>query len=378
MKPTQLTVLYVCTDWLEVAGSTASLVNMIRSVGEAVHPIVLVCQDGPVQQHFTDLGIETIVHDFFFLWNKPKSLKTSLHHPTRTLWWHAHTDDRRCANYVVSVIGERKVDIVHSNTSAVTVGATIARRLKAKHIWHVREDLVQMGKRIYGGAGKLYRKIAEADAVVLISHALADRLSIPTDHQYVVWNAIRSEKDITFDPIKDRYVLFCAAGLYEFKGPDMAIRAFSKSGLAQEDYVLKLIGNCDPDYRIELEKVIADCGSKGKVEFLGQQSDVRPFFEKATAFLMCSKFEGLGRVSLESMFFGCPVVARNAGGTTDFVRHGETGFLFDTEDQCAELLQRVAHSDQTEIVRKAQAMVRQHFVEEGYGQKILDIYHKII
>jgi len=57
--------------------------------------------------------------------------------------------------------------------------------------------------------------------------------------------------------------------------------------------------------------------------------DLAEAFASADVFVMPSTTETLGFVVLEAMSSGIPVVAANAGGIPDLVRHGETGFLYD-------------------------------------------------
>ena len=66
---------------------------------------------------------------------------------------------------------------------------------------------------------------------------------------------------------------------------------------------------------------------------------------------MTSEFEALGRVTAEAMFYGCPVIAHATGGTLDLVKDGETGYLYNTIDECAELIRKVCPENQ-EKVRK--------------------------
>lgn len=57
--------------------------------------------------------------------------------------------------------------------------------------------------------------------------------------------------------------------------------------------------------------------------------DLAAAFASADAFILPSRTETLGLVLLEAMAAGCPVVAPLAGGTSDVVQDGVTGFLYD-------------------------------------------------
>lgn len=59
-----------------------------------------------------------------------------------------------------------------------------------------------------------------------------------------------------------------------------------------------------------------------------QGEELGAAFASADAFFLPSRTETLGLVLLESMAAGCPVVAPMAGGTSDIVQDGVTGFLY--------------------------------------------------
>jgi glycosyltransferase involved in cell wall biosynthesis len=65
--------------------------------------------------------------------------------------------------------------------------------------------------------------------------------------------------------------------------------------------------------------------------------------------------ENWPRVGLEAMSAGVPVVADNRGGWREMIRHGETGYLCDSEEQFAYYTARLAYDEahRLEIVRQA-------------------------
>lgn len=68
-----------------------------------------------------------------------------------------------------------------------------------------------------------------------------------------------------------------------------------------------------------------------RVRFLGFVADgeLPALYHAADAFLMTSTFETQGIALLEAMAAGLPVATADSGGPTEFVRHGDNGFMFE-------------------------------------------------
>jgi glycosyltransferase involved in cell wall biosynthesis len=113
--------------------------------------------------------------------------------------------------------------------------------------------------------------------------------------------------------------------LWEGKGHTILIHAFE--GLKQEipEAVLVIVG--EGYLRDELSDLVDRLGLKGSVLFTGFQMDVRRIIATFDVAVLPSFFEGMGRVLLEAMTMGKPVVASSVGGIPDLVHHGETGLL---------------------------------------------------
>lgn len=88
---------------------------------------------------------------------------------------------------------------------------------------------------------------------------------------------------------------------------------------------LALVG--DGPQRKKLEEYFA--GTPTHFAGFMQGDDLAAAFASADAFFLPSRTETLGLVLLESMAAGCPAVAPLAGGTSDVVQDGVTGFLYD-------------------------------------------------
>ncbi len=91
----------------------------------------------------------------------------------------------------------------------------------------------------------------------------------------------------------------------------------------------------DGELRTEIQAEIAGRGLQGCVHLCGRLSDVRPALAAMDIFALTSRTESLPNTVLEAMAAGLPVVATNAGGTNELVRHGETGILCPVGDAAA-------------------------------------------
>lgn len=369
------TILYISPDY-SMGGSAQSLYNLIDSVKEHVYPIVLLSSKGIGYDYCINHGIECIVHPYMLLHLQQKSIKELLTHPWRLPWIKYVRNELTCLFFVKRYFRGRKVDIVHSNVGPLSLGFSLAKLLHAKHIWHVRE--LSDTFEIFRGFDRLKEQIGKADARIAISNAVKERWQMPEQNTWVINDAIRSQSDVCYEPMKEKYLLFCSAIIMEDKGARKVITSFAKSGVYKDGYKLKYVGKCAEGYKESLLQTARDNGVEKYIEFVGTQKDVKPWFTHATAYIMASESEGLGRVSGEAMFYGCPVIAHATGGIVDIVKHKETGYLYDTIDECAELMKYVCVEPQEALIIRAQKFAEENLSQEVYGPKIMEVYNTIL
>lgn len=373
----KIIVLYICTD-VDLAGSSRSLFYMIKSLEDKIDPIVLLSAKGEVYNYYTKENIKCIVQPFFYLDEQRKKIKTVLHHPSKSLYYKYWKIDKDCVNAIREKYNH--VDIVHTNTSIVTVGVDLALALKAKHVWHIREYLdLDFNVNIFRGRLRLRRMINRADARIVITESVKKYWNFKECGTFVIWNAVRYANECSYVLSKEKYFLYSSTHLSENKGTSLAIRSFAKSNLQKSGYKLKILGHCSPEYKYELNQLIDECSLQNCVEFLGYQVDVKTFYLNAVAYLMTSKCEAMGRVTVEAMFYGCPIIARATGGTRDIIQNNYNGFLFNTEEECALLMNNVLYDKNVPtIIRNAICVARNHFSVEAYREKVLKIYNSVL
>lgn len=113
--------------------------------------------------------------------------------------------------------------------------------------------------------------------------------------------------------------------LWDGKGHIQLLDAFRQIHRTKKEAKLVIVGE---GYRLkDLRRLVDTHGLDGSVLFAGFQADVAPLVATFDAAVLPSLFEGMGRVLLEAMAMGKPVVASRVGGIPDLVEHGVNGYL---------------------------------------------------
>lgn len=119
------------------------------------------------------------------------------------------------------------------------------------------------------------------------------------------------------------------------KGFDFLAKAAKELDARGLEFKLYIVGgNRNPDVEKEVQELFDPLRERGKVIFAGFKvgEDLATAYASGDVFLHCSVTETFGLVVLESMASGVPVVARDEGGPSDIIQHGETGFLVPPSD----------------------------------------------
>ncbi|MDI6688800.1 MAG: glycosyltransferase, partial [Desulfobacterales bacterium] len=109
------------------------------------------------------------------------------------------------------------------------------------------------------------------------------------------------------------------------KGHRYLVEAAGKIVDARPDTTFVFLG--DGELSDELKNMASRLGIEENVKFPGWRPDVAEVMSIFDIFVLPSLNEGMGRVLVEAMALGKPIVASDVGGITDLVVHGENGFL---------------------------------------------------
>jgi asparagine synthase (glutamine-hydrolysing) len=191
------------------------------------------------------------------------------------------------------------------------------------------------------------RLAARVDHVVAVSELTRDRFLAWNERRpavTVVPNAVQLE-DFGAGPrpgyLLDRYrlhgrrillTLGRLAGHERYKGFDEVIAVLPRLRNEHPDIAYVIAG--DGSDRARLESLAATHGVADIVTFAGRISEHEKadHYRMADAYAMPSRGEGFGRVLLEALACGIPVVASKIDGGREALLHGQLGELVDPDD----------------------------------------------
>ena len=167
--------------------------------------------------------------------------------------------------------------------------------------------------------------------------------------------------------VHDDDVVIGNVGRYRpIKRQALLIDAFAD--LARDRPNLKLVIVGEGELRPAMERQIAALALQDRIRLHGNEYDPRPMYGAFDIVAQSSMSEGLPNVLLEAAAAGCPLVATDAGGSSEIVVDGLTGLLVPIEDRAALAggLRRAV--DDEDLRQRLGGEARRH-VEAAFGMR---------
>lgn len=228
-------------------------------------------------------------------------------------------------------------DVVYTNSLVVPWGAVAARALRRPHVWHVREVLAGNGslrsalpphRLLHGVRRGSTRILAVSGTVARQFDGVPGAAPVTVVHDGVPVPAqVPTARPVPADPDK----LVVVGTLHPVKGQQIAIEAVAL--LRDERPALRLwvVGEGEVRWTTELHRLVERRGLTGRVVFVGPLDDPADVVLGSALALVPSLTEAYGRVTLEALHLGVPVVGTDVGGTAEILRHGG-GLLVPPDD----------------------------------------------
>ncbi|MBO7519212.1 MAG: glycosyltransferase family 4 protein [Clostridia bacterium] len=193
----------------------------------------------------------------------------------------------------------------------------------------------------------------------------------------------------------DGHIIFCASQYAPFKGFETLLRALITVKRHYPDVCLEVPGGWQPrpetvrgkltynTYSRTINNLIKKWGVGDSIRNLGALSrrQMAEHMQSAEVFVQCSTVENHSSTMREAMNVGMPCVVSNAGSAAEYIRHGDTGFLY-RGDESEVLAYYIIMLFRDEELRSRLGKAGRSYISDKYehneSKSTIEIYKEII
>jgi glycosyltransferase involved in cell wall biosynthesis len=272
----------------------------------------------------------------------------------------------------------------------IPTGALAAKLAKVKHIWYLHE----FGKEDHGlefwyGQKRSFKIVNSlSDFCIANSQAVYDYFN-----RYIQANKLAKifyacEMPATAKPERANFTesqqlnLIVTGRIAPGKGQLDAVKAVGllrKNGI---DARLSFQGTADENYLAEIKTYIEANGLVDHIHFLPYSSTPQDAVRKADVVLVCSRLEAFGRVTVEAMKLGVPIVATSTAGSLELIGEGnQRGLMYQPGDVDALVNHLISYHSNPEL-RYQKALLAHQYAWANcnldfHTKQIEEIFNKI-
>lgn len=321
-------------------GANRSLLTSIETFQEmGLSPYVVCPREGELSDVLKEKQIELLAAPLPWWFEKKRTFK----------WRDAVSAARSILDHPRFV----PPSLVYTNSLVTPVGLLVSRKAGCPHLWHIRE----FGKEDYGltpsvPAGTV-EKVLSKSRCIFNSKAVASKFSSVQGE--VIYNCVEIPPDFP-EHTGSCERIGVIGHLHQEKGQRDLLQFFERFHTQLPPFELQIIGDGERNYVEECRRFVERSPIRERVHFCGYLGDVHERLQKLDVVIVPSRMEAFGRVTAEAMGAGRVVIGRNSGGTPELIRHGETGFLYNSEEELFKLVSMLHESP--ELVRRVSQEAR--------------------
>jgi glycosyltransferase involved in cell wall biosynthesis len=228
----------------------------------------------------------------------------------------------------------RSSDLVYINTSVILDYIVAARFFRLRSLLHIHEIPQGLALRVLRGLVSW-----SGPEIIFNSNATRSAFALSRNQKsHVIYNGITgpiAPEQTDYDGKRPLRLLMLGR-INRIKGQEVLIRAIQLlSADVRQRLNVRIIGSAFEDEEAEraISNLVRDTGLQKTIKINGFLNDTAPLYRWADIVVVPSKLpEPLGRVAIEAMSFGRPVIASEIGGLPEVVKDQVTGWLIPPGD----------------------------------------------
>ncbi len=276
---------------------------------------------------------------------------------------------------LIKIIALIKPDYIISNTAVMPAAAIASKFLGKKHFWFIHELTEEDHGLKFDYGWKFSTKIVSLTArkIFINSQFVKSKFEqYISGHKFQIVNIDVPTPAISFDEKvsteKGTINLYLIGQIQPGKGQIIAIKAhqiLQGNGLKSKLFIIGSISN--KEY---FEFISAYIFEQSVKEVYISPFTTNPFenIAKNSIGLMCSEFEAFGRVTIEFMKVGIPVIGCNAGETKNIIKHEWNGLLFEKNDEF-DLTKKILHLHENQFLKNRIVSNARQYADERFNSK---------
>lgn len=343
----KLNILFLSHE-RKMGGANISLFELVKELKNRGHKVcvAVLFKNCPLACALREEGID-IIPCFYGWWQMPANWNIFI----KLAFRFVHLMEFTALIQLKQIVKKRKIDVIYSNTSCIDIGMKLSKATGIRHVWHFREfGMSDYGLEYLAGREKSIQKVNEggADKVIFISKELrTEYVDINTPgKQIVIYNGVSPKNIVADKKHSSKAITFLVSGnLNPAKNQLLVLQAMKKlKDRGYTDCFLLIAGDStsrmeSQNYKKQLQQYIEENGL-GNVQMPGYINDMIGLRRGVDVEIIPSVREAFGRVTIEAMMSGNPVIASDTGANPELVTTGHNGWLFSNgnADELADIM----------------------------------------
>jgi glycosyltransferase involved in cell wall biosynthesis len=308
----------------------------------------------------------------------------------------------RATEHIKRAIREWGIDLVHTGTALTLGGALAARELNIPHVWHIKESV--------GSQNRVKFRMSDTEMVAYFSDhaaqiiAMSDYIAeVFRQHGCKNISVIPDGVDLTPYQTGDSrnlrarlkvnetdLLIGMVAGLNStWKQHDVFVKAAAIAAKQNPDLRFVILGGKSPArarfpydtvkrYADEITRLAEKLFPDGRLQILEHVPDPPDIMRSLDVLVHPCDVEPFGRIGIEAMAAGTPVIGATTGGIAETVTDGKTGLLVTPKDEhaFAEAILRLASDAnlRSTLGSAGKIRVQGRYTIEGHVEKLGGVY----
>lgn len=360
-------------------GANRCLLDLILALKPYPYtPTVLIPYPGPIEQSLQERKISYHILPYYN-WAWSRFYKKQYWFPQ----YFMTLNENKYIPHIVSWIKGNNFDCIYTNSSQTGIGAQCAELTNLPHIWHIREYGELDYQFIFYKGRKYFNTWAnKAAAIISMSQGITNTVLVDIKapvyslHDGIIQSSVLQNISPRTQVPKDFWTFLIIGAIHPAKRQFEVLKAFRSLLQTHKNVHLKIVGKGRKLYLLKMKFYAFLYGMNESVQFIPYVSNPYEEHVKSDVLIMNSKSEGMGRVTLESMVVGNPVIGYASGGTIELIHDKVDGYLYQGGikelTQCMKSIMSNVEQYQR-MSKNGRKKIEEKYTLELFGEKINNI-----